>query len=145
MNGEKNLNTLLKNMTPVLNDEEYVFVTLEGFYGDYSHLKPLCSFNEKEGLTLIIPKLEAELHGMASDGVFKYITLEVHSSLNAVGLTAAVSARLADNEISANVVAAFYHDHIFVQAEHADRAFMLLKELSVQSLPENQCSADNRS
>ena len=54
MSGEKDLEILLKNMSPILNDEEYIFLSLKGNYGDYKQLKPLCSFNEKEGLTLII-------------------------------------------------------------------------------------------
>ena len=130
MSGEENLNKLLKNMSPILGDFEYVFITIAGNYGDHAHLKPLCSFVEKEGLTLIITKDKAEQEGFAIDGVFKKITLEVHSSLNAVGLTAAVATKLKDSNISANVVAAYYHDHIFIQSDVAQEAMDALKELT---------------
>lgn len=130
MSGEKDLKTLLKNMLPILNEEEYVFITLIGNYGDYDHLEPICSFMEKEGLTLIIPKCTAEANSIKVDEVFKNITLEVHSSLDAVGLTAAVSTKLSKDGISANVVAAYYHDHVFVQSELAEKALQSLKELS---------------
>lgn len=64
------------------------------------------------------------------ESLFKQITLTVYSSLDALGLTAAVARKLASHGISANVVAAYYHDHIFVQKEKADEALLALKELS---------------
>jgi hypothetical protein len=57
------------------------------------------------------------------------ITLRVHSSLAAVGLTAAVAAALSDHGISANVVAAYCHDHIFVPADRAEEALAALRSL----------------
>nr|WP_275889019.1 ACT domain-containing protein [Desulforhopalus vacuolatus] len=65
---------------------------------------------------------------MKYEGVFKGITLTVHSSLEAVGLTAAISSKLAEKGISANVIAAYYHDHIFVQTEKAEMAMEALNE-----------------
>jgi hypothetical protein len=64
------------------------------------------------------------------ESIFKCIALEVHSSLEAVGLTAAVIKKLTEKDISANVIAAYYHDYIFVQAEKADTALSALEELS---------------
>jgi hypothetical protein len=61
--------------------------------------------------------------------VFRCITLSVHSSLDAVGLTAVVATQLAAHNISANVIAAFYHDHVFVPAPHADAALAALQAL----------------
>lgn len=130
MSGEENLNKLLKNMSPTLDDNEYVFITTNGAYGDYATLNPLCTFSEKEGLTLIIMKSIAIAQGLKFDGTFKKITLEVHSSLNAVGLTAVVASKLKDNNISANVIAAYYHDHIFIQSNLAEKAMNCLKELT---------------
>lgn len=129
MSGEKNLDKLLKNMTPKLIEGEYIFTTIpSGKYGQYIHFHPLASFMEEEGLTLIIPKKEADLNELNYDGVFRCITLTIHSSLDAVGLTAKVSTKLADHGISANVIAAYYHDHIFVQTEKAEDAINALKE-----------------
>jgi hypothetical protein len=130
MPGEGDLMVLLRNLSPILSNEEYVFTTLSGSYGDYTHLEPLSSFNEKEGLTLIIPKRRAVENAVDFESTFKVITLEIHSSLNAVGLTAAVAAKLAKEGISANVVAAFYHDHIFVQTEKAEIALKSLIEFN---------------
>ncbi|MCH9673679.1 MAG: ACT domain-containing protein, partial [Gammaproteobacteria bacterium] len=64
------------------------------------------------------------------ESIFKRITLTVHSSLDAVGLTAAVSTKLAEHDISANIVAGYYHDHIFVQTQRATHAMAALRELS---------------
>ena len=129
MSGEKDLAALLKNLSPALHDEEYVFVSLPGDYGDHAHLKPLCSFKEREGLGLIVPKVMAASHGLDTESVFRMITLEVHSSLDAVGLTAAVASKLSDEGISANVVAATYHDHVFVQSCQAERALQVLRDM----------------
>jgi hypothetical protein len=82
----------------------------------------LLPFKESEGLTLIISVEDAEKANIAYESKFKQITLTVHSSLDAVGLTAAIAIKLASHGISANVVAAYYHDHIFVQSEKADKA-----------------------
>lgn len=130
MKGETDLGKMLATLQPTLRDEEYVFCTVgNGRYGDHSELEPIASFLEAEGLTLVIPKLRADQHGIAYDGVFRCITLSVHSSLDAVGLTAVVATKLAEHNISANVIAAFYHDHIFVQAHRAEAALAALKEL----------------
>jgi len=130
MYGETNLQKLLKTMSPILSNEEYVFITVSGNYGDYSQFNPIGSFQEKEGLTLIITKTVADKNNLQYEQVFKLITLEVHSSLNAVGLTAAVASTLAKKNISANVVAAFYHDHIFVPLKQAEEALKALTNIN---------------
>ena len=130
MTGEENLEKLLSSLSPVLLDEEFVFCTFEGArYGDFPELRPIASCTEVEGLTLIVSKDCADEQGLSYDSVFRGITLSVHSSLDAVGLTAAVSTRLAEHGISANVVAGYYHDHIFVQSELAEQALAVLAEL----------------
>lgn len=127
MTGERNLQALLKNMKPVLLEQDYVFVSFpQGTYADGAHLQPVGMFAEAEGLSLIIPKKKAHQYNLAFDGVFRCISLQVHSSLEAVGLTAAISRTLAEHDISANVVAAFYHDHVFVPVSDADKALSLL-------------------
>lgn len=130
MNGIIELDKLLKSMSPQLQDGEYVFCTMNGDYTDYANLKPLASFQEAEGLTLTLPADNADQAQLPYDGKFKQITLTVHSSLEAGGLTAAVAAKLTEHGISANVVAAYYHDHIFVPIEKADQALAALKEFS---------------
>jgi uncharacterized protein len=126
--GETNLTRLLAAMTPQLMPDQYVFCSVQGEYGDYSALVPLASFREAEGLTLVLTKQAAMANKLPFSSVFSAITLTVHSSLDAVGLTAAVATKLAEKGISANVIAAYYHDHIFVQADKAELALQALAE-----------------
>lgn len=130
MAGIIELDELLRSMTPEIQIGEYVFCTVGGNYADYIHLNPLASFVESEGLTLILSVEAAEKAQLAYESKFKQITLTVHSSLDAVGLTAAVATKLSSYGISANVVAAYYHDHIFVQSEKANETLLALKEFS---------------
>ena len=124
---ETNLNILLQNMNPILNEGDYVFCTLSNTE-KIDLNKVLGSFKEKEGTTLIITKEYADLIGFSYTSIMSWISLEVHSSLEAVGLTAAFSKVLADANISCNVVAGYYHDHIFVLKQDALRAIGLLKD-----------------
>jgi hypothetical protein len=129
MAGILALNELLKSMQPELKQGEYIFCCLAGSLTDFVHLNPLASYVEEEGLTLILNAETADKEGITYEGKYSLITLNVHSSLEAVGLTAAVSAKLTEHNISANVVAAFYHDHIFVQIDKAHAALNALKEI----------------
>ena len=131
MTGERDLEKLLASMYPTLMDEEYVFCTFQdALYGDYLDLEPIATIKESEGLTLVVPKNRADDKDLSYESVFKGITLSVHSSLDAVGLTAAFSSKLGEHGISANVIAGYYHDHIFVQKELADKAIDALNKLA---------------
>ncbi|MFA1561912.1 ACT domain-containing protein [Aliivibrio fischeri] len=129
MSGIFELDELLRTMKPELLTQEYVFCSVEGDLKEYISLNPIGTFVEQEGLTLILEKDVALKENIPFEGVFRQITLTVHSSLDAVGLTAAVSTKLASKGISANVVAAFYHDHIFVPSSKAELALSALKEI----------------
>jgi uncharacterized protein len=127
VSGEEDLDKLLAQMRPKLIAGDFVFCTVAKMqYGDHAQLQPLASYQEDEGLTLVLEKHAAENAGLAYDAVFSCITLTVHSSLEAVGLTAAVSSKLAAAGISANVIAAYYHDHLFVPKNKAELALQLL-------------------
>ncbi|GAD90814.1 hypothetical protein VHA01S_056_00310 [Vibrio halioticoli NBRC 102217] len=128
MSGITELTQLLESMQPELQNDEFVFCTVQGELKDFVALNPIATFIESEGLTLVVEKQAAEKAQLAFDGSFKKITLTVHSSLEAVGLTAAVATKLAEKGISANVIAAFYHDHIFVQSAKAEQALAALLE-----------------
>ena len=131
MTGIKKLDKLLQNIAPKLHQTEYVFCTIPSAqYGDWANLNPIASFVETEGLTLIVPKQKADTHQIPYNGIFKAITLTVHSSLEAVGLTAAFATKLAEHGISANVVAGYHHDHIFIPLAMAQKAVNALKELA---------------
>lgn len=129
MTGETDLEKLLKTMTPLLNDVEYVFCTLKDC-PQIDAKQLLGTFKEAEGITVIIGKEVADKLGLTYSFVAAWITLQVHSSLNAVGLTAAVSKALTDDNISCNAIAAFYHDHIFVAHKDAAKAIEVLEALS---------------
>jgi uncharacterized protein len=129
MQGETNLSNLIKNMQPILNEGQYVFCTVSS-KKDLDFDKIIHFFKEKEGFTIVVEKGYADEKGYVYSSVFAWITLLVHSSLDAVGLTAAFSNALAEHQISCNVVAGFYHDHIFVQQELAQKAVAVLRELS---------------
>ncbi len=130
MAGETNLEALLTSLKPTLTDTRFVYCTCPGPYSDYAELNPIASFQEPEGLTLVIPKAQADHAKMAYTSVFRCITLNVYSSLDAVGLTAAVATKLTAHGISANVIAAYFHDHVFVQEAKAHDALDALSALS---------------
>ncbi|MBM9618363.1 ACT domain-containing protein [Streptomyces zhihengii] len=128
MSGESDLRTLLSGMRPLLRPGRYVFTTVDG--GVPEGTAPVVTVTEEEGLTLVVTQEEADAAGLAYDYVAGWITLRVHSALDAVGLTAEVSRALAGAGLSCNVVAGFHHDHLFVPHEHAERAVEVLGELS---------------
>lgn len=136
MSGVSDLDALLARMQPALHDDEFAFVTLPGQrYGAQAQLEPVASVAEREGLTLVVPRARAEAADLQFHGLYRMITLNVHSSLSAVGLTAAVSDALTQRGVSANVIAGFYHDHIFVPASRAAEALAALKSLSSGATP----------
>lgn len=127
MSGETNLTALLAAMNPELHPDTYVFATVPaGFPMD--GLSPRLVFAEDEGTTLILPRAEAEEAGLIYTFESRMITLNIHSSLEAVGFLAVVTARLAALAIGVNPVSAYYHDHLFVPADRAETA---LQELIV--------------
>lgn len=130
MAGIRVLDQLLCSMQPDLLPDDMVFCTVPGPMTDYIDLHPLAMVREQEGLTVLLTKTQAEQQGWPVDARFRQITLNVHSSLEAVGLTAAVATCLAEQGISANVIAAYYHDHIFVPSHQAEQALAALQALS---------------
>lgn len=129
--AETDLKKLLTRLAPRVNDGEFVFC----FVSSESELEIpeadcLGSFHELEGRTILISKPAAIRHGLKFDATFSWITLDVHSSLEAIGLTAAVSKALADQGIACNMIAAFHHDHLFVPVAQSKQATEILKQLS---------------
>ena len=127
--GETALAKLIANMEPVLNEGEYVFTTVKNINSIPREIT-ICEIKEKEGVTVILAKKEAEVLGLSFEYVAAWITLNIHSSLEAVGLTAAFATELGKNNISCNVVAGYYHDHIFVDIKDKDKAVRVLKAMS---------------
>ena len=130
MSGETNLKTLLSNLSPILLQDTFVFCTFpEGSYGDFAQTCPKAFVMEKEGVTLVVEKAVADSQGFNYSGEFSCISLEVHSSLEAIGLTAVISGMLATHEISVNMMAGYHHDHLFVPVANASAAMALLHNL----------------
>ena len=130
MTGITDLATLLREMRPDLRPGDYVYCSVPAHETGWPSLEPLGFFREDEGLTLVLEKAAADKAGLAYGPVMRCITLTVHSAHEAVGLTAAVAVALTRHGISANVIAAYHHDHIFVPAKDAERALAALAEVS---------------
>lgn len=125
--GERDRAALLQHLRPHLQDGQWVFVTADRAP---SGVTPLATFCEDEGLSLLLRREQADAAKLPYDFVGAWITLTVHSSLHAVGLTAAVATQLASAGISCNVIAARRHDHLIVPHEHAQQAVNHLRQLS---------------
>lgn len=128
------LEDLIRQLSPKVDPTSYVYCTVpHAKYGELDKLKPIVSIAELEGLTLVIPLEQAKAEGLDYYRVFRRITLEGHSSLEALGLTSVVTSLLAERGITTNVIAGFYHDHMFVPSERIDEAMEALKELASQA------------
>ena len=128
MKAVSDLAQMLAQMSPILRDGSYVFLSLTESVP--LALRPVMTFTEDEGLTVIVTREDADAARLPYDLVMAWITLSVHSSLEGVGLTAAVSRALADTGIACNMVAATYHDHLFVPAAQGTMALQVLEALA---------------
>ena len=128
MLGENDLAKLLQNMKPEMQDGVFVFCSIPAAAEIPAALRPVLTFREREGTTLVVLREEAESAGQSHQFASRLITLTVHSSLEAVGFLAAITGRLAEAGISVNAVSAFHHDHLFVPADRADEAMALLHD-----------------
>ncbi|MFG2111716.1 ACT domain-containing protein [Streptomyces sp. NPDC048718] len=127
---ERDLSRMLAGLRPELRPGRYAFTIVSGPDALPAGIDPVVTVAEPEGLTLVVRQEEADAASLAYDYVAGWITLRVHSALDAVGLTAAVAGALADAGLSCNVVAGFHHDHLFVEHAGAERALAVLEALS---------------
>ncbi len=125
---ESDLGKLITGMQPELLPGRFVFVELPDELIEGT--ETLASVREAEGLSAVLRQEDADRLGLDYDFVAGWITLRVESALDAVGLTAAVSACLTDHGVSCNVIAGLRHDHLLVPAEEASRALDALAQLS---------------
>lgn len=136
--GEKDLAKLCATIDPEMAAPVYVYCSFPDFVLPRG-LLPLCTFREVEGLTVVIDRRDAERDGLPYTFESRLITLKVHSSLDAVGFLAVVSAHLVKAKIPCNAIAGYYHDHILVPVNRADEALAALvgiRDSDVSSLLE---------
>lgn len=126
MNGERRLRLLLAGMDPMLNDGEFVFCSLSEEQSAALGSRPVATFHESEGLSVVVSKEAADQAGLDYAFSARMITLAVHASLSAVGFLAAIAGRLAAAGISVNPVAATFHDYLFVPTDQAEEAMLIL-------------------
>lgn len=131
MSGGMNLAALLQKMEPVLHADPYGFGLLAVGAAVPMDVKPFAVISEPEGLTVVATTEVLCAAAIAHQGKWARISLTVHSDLAAVGLTAAIAGELTRHQISANVVAGYFHDHVFVQWDRRDAAMAALIALTL--------------
>lgn len=129
MGGEQNLDILLWAMTATLHDGVHVFATVAKGHVP-GGLHAVMQFDEQEGTTLILLKPEAEADGITHAFPCRMITLNVHSSLEAVGFIARIATELAKRGMGVNPVSGFYHDHLFVPLGREQEAMAILADIA---------------
>ena len=129
MPGERDLEAMLRGLAPELDSTEYVYALVPAG-STVPPVDAVVRVEEAEGTTLVVTAAEARAHGLSHEFPCRRITLRIHSDLEAVGLTAAISAALGAEDLPANVVAGFHHDHVFVPADRAALAVDVLVDLT---------------
>jgi len=118
----------MDNKKVILNKGEYVFCSIIDI-NKININNIICSFKESEGYSIIISKEEAIKNNLPFYFVSAWITLEIDSTLDSVGLTSSFSRELTNAGISCNVIAAYHHDHIFVPYKKRLKAVKILSDM----------------
>lgn len=126
VSGETDLERMLAELRVTIRDDVYCMVSLAS-PDDELRASAAAMISEEEAVTLVITTREAESRALPYDFAAAWLTLEVHSSLHAVGLTAAIARMLTDEGIPCNVLAGFYHDHLLVPADQGRRVKTILE------------------
>ncbi len=121
------LDELLRALRPELHRGEYLYCSVETMPAG---VDPVVTVAENEGITLVLPREQADQVGISGIFPCAWITLRVPSALDAVGLTAAITAALTSDGISANIIAGYHHDHLFVPVDRADDTMAALAALA---------------
>jgi uncharacterized protein len=142
--GGRDLRTLLSSLTTTLHPDTFVFITMPNEVTSIGALPPSLdarmAFQESEGLTIVTTRASADSHGLLYSFPSRMITLNVHSSLEAVGFIARVASQLAEKGIGANPVSGFFHDHLFVAEGREEEAVAALKTLAKEAGREQESS-----
>jgi hypothetical protein len=122
------LQGMLQNLQPRLHPGVYVFCAVPAD-ADVTQLATLAMLREAEGISLVLREEDAVAAGLSARFRAAWISLQVHSDLAGVGLSAAVASALAEQGIACNVMAGVHHDHLFVPLERAADALAALLAL----------------
>jgi len=120
-------------MNPSLSEEEFVFCSLDEVRLSKLSVRPIATFHETEAISAIVPRQFADDEGLEYSFIARMIKIGVYSSLDAIGLIAAIAGKLAAAGISVNPVSAYFHDYLFVPADKAHEAMAALAVLSSDS------------
>ena len=123
---------MIREMNPVVVPGTFVYATVEGVESVPDGVVIYSTVVEPEGVSIVVSSDDARQIGIIDPVELGWITLTVNSSLEGVGLTAAVSGALANGGIACNVVAGHHHDHLLVPIDQLDRSVELLSELAAQ-------------
>jgi uncharacterized protein len=142
--GGRDLRILLSSLTTTLHPDTFVFITMPDEVTSISvlplSLNARMAFQESEGLTIVTTRASADSHGLQYSFPSRMITLNVSSSLEAVGFIARVASQLAEKGIGANPVSGFFHDHLFVAEGQEEEAIAALKNLAEEGGREQESS-----
>ena len=133
MPGERDLASMLRSLTVERRPGVFVYVSVERPSAELV-AKAAAVVEEAEGITLVLPADAARDAGLTPVYEAAWLTLAVHSSLDAIGLTAAVSDALATAGIPCNVIAGAFHDHLLVPAARADEATNCLLQMKRRAI-----------
>jgi hypothetical protein len=124
------LDELIRSLTPVVVPGEFVYVTCSGDTSSVGEATIYATVREKEGISCVVKREDADQLGLSYSYIAGWITLEVHSALEAIGLTAAFSTALGAAGLSCNVIAGHYHDHILVPSTEVEKALQVLRRMA---------------
>jgi uncharacterized protein len=125
--GLTDLAAILDSLDVEVRPDSYVFVNVPAESG--AEARAHAVVREGEGVTVVLTTQDAAALQLPGEPAFAWLTLTVHSSLEAVGLTATFSRALAEADISCNVLAGYFHDHLLVPDKDRDRAVTVLRSL----------------
>ncbi|MEM1332058.1 MAG: ACT domain-containing protein [Actinomycetota bacterium] len=131
--GETDLAVMLASLDVVRRPGVFTYVEVPGTPTTELAALAHAVVVEDEGTTVVVPIEAARAARLGGELELAWLTLTVHSSLEAVGLTAAFSAALGDAGISCNVLAGYRHDHLLVPDADAERAIEVLRDLAERS------------
>lgn len=127
MPGETDLEAMLRGLTVTVRPGRFTVVHADGTVTLGQGVEAV--LREEEGTTVVATVEAAEREGWTIGFEAAWLTLDVHSALEAVGLTAAVATALAAEAIPCNVLAGYLHDHLLVPADRVDDALACLARL----------------